>query len=200
MEALMMTLSSGAVSGIRPYLMLFVLGAAGRFLEIEQIPAVMQRTDVLVIAAILLVVDFAADKIQFLDSVWDAIHTVVRPVAGGAIGYLLGGETDTTYAIVLGVVGLLSATGIHAAKATTRAAVNASPEPVSNVFVSVGEDVGAVVLSILAVLLPIIAGIAALFLLIAAIIATVMLWRFIRRIRARRASDDTIVLEERARA
>lgn len=187
----MMSLSSGVVSGVRPYFMLFILGASGRFLDVEQIPAVMQRTDVLVITAILLVVDFAADKIQVLDSVWDAIHTVVRPVAGGAIGYLLGGETDTTYAIILGIVGLVSATGVHAAKATTRAAVNASPEPVSNFLVSSSEDVAAVVLGILAILLPIIAGIAALILLIAAIVATVMLWRFISRIRGRGNSEET---------
>lgn len=191
MEALMMSLSSGVVSGVRPYFMLFILGASGRFLDVEQIPAVMQRTDVLVITAILLVVDFAADKIQVLDSVWDAIHTVVRPVAGGAIGYLLGGETDTTYAIILGIVGLVSATGVHAAKATTRAAVNASPEPVSNFLVSSSEDVAAVVLGILAILLPIIAGIAALILLIAAIVATVMLWRFISRIPGRGNSEET---------
>ena len=188
MEAFMMTLSSGVVSGVRPYLMLLVLGLAGRFLEVQEIPQVMQRTDVLVIAAILVIVDFLADKVQFLDSVWDGINTVVRPVAGGAIGFLLGGETDTTTAVVYAAVGTFAALGTHGAKAATRAAVNVSPEPVSNVVVSVIEDIAAVILSILAVLLPILAGIAAVFILIAAVVAIIVLVRFVRRWRGRRAA------------
>lgn len=187
MEALMMTLSSGVVSGVRPYLMLFTLGLAGRFFDLDIVPAVMQRTDVLVIAAILLVVDFAADKIQFLDSIWDTIHTVVRPVAGAAIGYLLAGETDTMNAVVLAIVGGVAALGTHSAKAATRAAVNASPEPVSNIVVSTTEDVAAVVMALLAVVLPIVAGIAAILILVAAIVATFMLIRMVQRWRAKRA-------------
>lgn len=190
MEALMMTLSSGAVSGVRPYFMLLLLGISGRFLDLEIVPQVLQRTDVLIIAAVLVVVDFAADKIAFLDSFWDGIHTVVRPVAGGAIGYLLGGETDTMNALVLAAIGAFSALGIHAAKATTRAAVNASPEPFSNAVVSFGEDIAAVGLGILAVLLPILAGILALALLAAAIIATVLLARLIRKWRRKGAAAD----------
>lgn len=192
MEALMMTLSSGVVSGVRPYLMLFVLGIAGRFFGIEQVPEVMQRTDVLVIAAVLVVVDFLADKIQFLDSFWDALHTVVRPVAGGAIGFLMGGETDTTTAIVLAVIGAVSALGTHTAKATVRAAVNVSPEPVSNVLVSGAEDIGAVGLAFAAVLLPILAGLFAIAFLVTAAAATILIWRAIARRRA--ATREAVVL------
>ncbi|RUP85688.1 DUF4126 domain-containing protein [Dermabacter sp. HSID17554] len=195
MEAFMMTLTSGVVSGVRPYFMLFVLGLAGRLLEVQEIPQVMQRTDVLVIAAILVVVDFLADKVQFLDSVWDAINTVVRPVAGGAIGFLLGGETDTTTAVIYAAVGTAAALGTHGAKAATRAAVNISPEPVSNVLVSVIEDIGAALLAILAVLLPILAGIAAVFILIGAIVAIVVLVRFVRKWRARRDVQNGAVPE-----
>lgn len=185
MEALMMTLSSGAVSGIRPYLMLFMLGIADRFFQVGVVPDVMGRTDVLVITGILLVVDFLADKVAFLDSVWDAIHTVVRPIAGGAIGFLLGGETDTANAVVLAAVGAFSALSVHAAKAGTRAVVNASPEPVSNVLVSTGEDIAAVVLALLAVLLPILAGAVAVIVIIGAIAGAFLLFRTARRIRER---------------
>ena len=195
MDAFMMTLSSGVVSGVRPYLMLFVLGLSGRLLEIQESPQVMQRTDVLVITAVLVIVDFLADKVQFLDSVWDGINTFVRPVAGGAIGFLLGGETDTTTAVIYAIVGTGAALGTHGAKAATRAAVNASPEPVSNVLVSVIEDVVAVVLAILAVLLPILAGIAAVLILIAAIVAIVVLVRFVRKWRARRDVQNGAVPE-----
>jgi len=165
MEALLVTLGSGWVSGIRPYFMLFLLGLSGRIFDLEQVPQVLQRTDLLVITAILLLVDLAADKIAWLDSFWDQLHTVIRPVAGGAIGYLLGGETDTTTAIVMAVIGAAAAFGSHAAKATARAAVNVSPEPVSNVVVSTGEDLAAVVMGVLTIALPAVAAVLGLVLL-----------------------------------
>ena len=165
MEALLMTLGSGWVSGIRPYFMIFLLGLSGRLFGIEQVPEVLQRTDLLVITGILLLVDLAADKVAFLDSFWDQLHTVIRPIAGGAIGFLLGGETDTTTAVVMAVLGAAAAFGSHAAKATARAAVNVSPEPVSNVLVSTGEDVAAVVMGVLTIALPALAAVLALLLL-----------------------------------
>ena len=165
MEALLMTLGSGWVSGIRPYFMIFLLGLSGRLFGIEQVPEVLQRTDLLVITGVLLLVDLAADKVAFLDSFWDQLHTVIRPIAGGAIGFLLGGETDTTTAVVMAVLGAAAAFGSHAAKATARAAVNVSPEPVSNVLVSTGEDVAAVVMGVLTIALPALAAVLALLLL-----------------------------------
>lgn len=165
MEALLMTLGSGWVSGIRPYFMIFLLGLSGRLFGIEQVPEVLQRTDLLVITGILLLVDLAADKVAFLDSFWDQLHTVIRPIAGGAIGFLLGGETDTTTAVVMAVLGAAAAFGSHAAKATARAAVNVSPEPVSNVLVSTGEDAVAVVMGVLTIALPALAAVLALLLL-----------------------------------
>lgn len=185
MEALMMTLGSGWVSGVRPYFMIFLLGLTGRVLGIEQVPAVLQRTDVLVIAAILLLVDFAADKIAFLDSFWDQLHTVIRPVAGGAIGYLLGGETDTGTAIVMAVIGAGTALGAHAVKATTRAAVNVSPEPVSNAVVSAGEDVAVLGMGLLTVLLPALAALLALVLLGIGAFLVVRVHRTYRGLRGR---------------
>ena len=186
MEALMMTLGSGWVSGVRPYFMVFLLGLSGRLLGLEQVPEVLQRTDLLVITAILLLVDLAADKIAFLDSFWDQLHVVIRPIAGGAIGFLLGGETDTTSAVVMAVLGAATAFGSHAAKATARAAVNVSPEPVSNALVSTGEDVAAVVMGLLTILLPALAGVLALLLLGLGIYAIVRIRRAYRGLRERR--------------
>ena len=195
MEALMMTLGSGWVSGVRPYFMVFLLGLSGRLFGIEQVPEVLQRTDLLVIAGILLVVDFAADKIAFLDSFWDQLHTVLRPIAGGAIGYLLGGETDTTAAIVMAVLGAATALGAHATKATARAAVNVSPEPVSNALVSTGEDLAAVAVGVLTLVLPVVAGILALALVGAGLYLAYRIHRAYRdlkgrlaKVRARRAA------------
>lgn len=188
MEALMMTLGSGWVSGVRPYFMIFLLGLSGRLFGIEQVPEVLQRTDLLVIAGILLVVDFAADKIAFLDSFWDQLHTVIRPIAGGAIGYLLGGETDTTAAIVMAVLGAATALGSHATKATARAAVNVSPEPVSNALVSTGEDLAAVVVGVLTLVLPVVAGILALVLIAAGLYLAYRIHRAYRDLKGRLAA------------
>lgn len=185
MEALVMTLGSGWVSGVRPYFMIFLLGLSGRVLGLEQVPEVLQRTDLLVITGILLLVDLAADKIALLDSFWDQLHMIVRPVAGAAIGYLLGGETDTTTAIVMAVIGAAAAFGSHAVKTTTRAAVNLSPEPVSNVVVSTGEDAAAVVMGLLTILLPVLAAIVAVILLVLGIALVVRLHRKYRHLRAR---------------
>ncbi|MDO5662224.1 MAG: DUF4126 domain-containing protein [Brachybacterium sp.] len=185
MDALMMTLGSGGVSGLRPYFMVFVLGIAERFFDIAAIPDVFARTDVLVITAILLVVDFAADKVPFLDSFWDQLNTVVRPIAGGAIGYLVGGETDTTTAIVMAALGGGVAFGVHAAKTTARAAVNLSPEPVSNAVVSSIEDVVALSLGLMVVAVPAIAGLLALLLLAAGIYLAIRLRRMYRNVRDR---------------
>jgi hypothetical protein len=194
MDALLMTLGSGWVSGVRPYFMMFLLGISGRVFGIEQVPEVLQRTDLLVITGILLLVDLAADKIAFLDSFWDQLHTVIRPLAGGAIGYLLGGETDTTTAIVMAVIGGATAFGAHAAKSTARAAVNVSPEPVSNALVSTAEDGAAVVMGLLTLLLPALAAVLALGLLGLGIYLVVRIRRVyhglrgrLREARARRA-------------
>lgn len=187
MEALMMTLGSGWVSGVRPYFMVFLLGLSGRLFGIEQVPEVLQRTDLLVIAGILLVVDFAADKIAFLDSFWDQLHTVIRPIAGGAIGYLLGGETDTTAAVVMAVLGAATALGAHATKATARAAVNVSPEPVSNALVSTGEDLAAVAVGVLTLVLPVVAGILALALVGAGLYLAYRIHRAYRDLKGRLA-------------
>lgn len=187
MEALMMTLGSGWVSGVRPYFMVFLLGLSGRLFGIEQVPEVLQRTDLLVIAGILLVVDFAADKIAFLDSFWDQLHTVIRPIAGGAIGYLLGWETDTTAAIVMAVLGAATALGAHATKATARAAVNVSPEPVSNALVSTGEDLAAVAVGVLTLVLPVVAGVLALALVGAGLYLAYRIHRAYRDLKGRLA-------------
>lgn len=180
-----MTLGSGWVSGVRPYFMIFLLGLSGRLFDLEQVPDVLQRTDVLVITGILLLVDFAADKIAYIDSFWDALHAVVRPIAGGAIGFLLGGETDTTTAIVMAVIGAAAAFGAHTAKSTARAAVNVSPEPVSNALVSTGEDVAAVVMGVLAIALPALAAVVAVVLLAAGLYLAHRLHRSFRNLRSR---------------
>lgn len=185
MEALLMTVGSGWVSGIRPYFMVFLLGLAGRIFDLDQVPQVLERTDVLVITGILLVVDFAADKIAYFDSFWDQLNLVIRPIAGAAIGYLLGGETSTVDAVVMAVLGGATALGAHTAKATARAAVNVSPEPVSNIAVSGLEDISAAIVGGLVLLLPAVAAIAAIVLVALGLYLVYRIHRAYRNLRAR---------------
>lgn len=173
---------SGWSAGINLYLVTLALGLAGRA-EVIAVPDTLTRTDVLVVAGVLVALEFVVDKVPYLDSLWDAIHTVVRPVGAAALGAVLSGESTTVVA-ALTSGGL--ATASHVAKATTRAAVNASPEPVSNIVLSITEDVGVLAMLLLAVVAPVIALAAVVLLVIAGTALTAALLSRARRMLARR--------------
>lgn len=140
MDSLPLAFSSGWASGVNSYLVVLVLGLADRIGGFSQIPDVLARWDVLGVAALLYAVEFVADKIPYVDSTWDAISTAIRPTVGAVVGVLLAGDVDTLDQAVNGVVGGGTALAAHLAKAGTRLAVNASPEPFSNIALSLGED------------------------------------------------------------
>ncbi len=140
MEALALTFSSGWASGINAYLVVLVLGVADRVGSFGDIPDVLGRWDVLAVAGFLYAMEFVADKIPYIDSTWDAVSTAVRPTAGAVIGVLLAGDASSLDQAVLGVVGGGTALLSHLVKAGGRLAINASPEPVTNVFASLTED------------------------------------------------------------
>lgn len=140
-ELIPLVFTSGWASGINAYAALLVLGLAERFFGFTQIPDALARTDVLVGAGILFVIEMVADKIPYVDSVWDSIHTVVRPAVGATIGYLLGHENAGLATAVSAATGGVTAFISHGIKASLRAAVNTSPEPASNIVISAGEDV-----------------------------------------------------------
>jgi len=170
MELIALTFASGWASGLNAYATVLALGLLGRFAGITAIPEGLQRTDVLVVMAVLVVVEFVVDKIPYLDSAWDAISTVVRPLAGATIGALVAGASGELPAISLAAVGGLTALLTHLAKAGIRLAANTSPEPVSNIGLSVTEDVAAVSVTSLAVAFPIAAAAIAGTLLIAMLV------------------------------
>ena len=132
----------GWASGLRLYAVVFITGLAG-WLGWVSLPSglqVLQHPLVLGASGLMLAVEFCADKIPGLDTVWDAVHTFIRIPAGMALAAaVFGGDSGvwTTIAALLG--GTLAATS-HAAKATTRAAVNTSPEPFSNIAMSLLGD------------------------------------------------------------
>jgi Domain of unknown function (DUF4126) len=136
----------GWASGLRLYAVVFLTGAAG-FLGWVPLPSglqVLQQPVVLGASFLLFVVEFFADKIPGVDTLWDALHTFIRIPAGAALAYgaLNGalGVDSNTWALVAALAGGTLAATSHAAKATTRAAVNTSPEPFSNIGMSLAGD------------------------------------------------------------
>lgn len=175
---------SGWAAGLNLYLVTFLLGLAGR-LDWLDVPAVLQRTDVMIAAGVLYAVEFVADKVPYLDNVWDAVHTFIRPLGAAAIGYVIAGDTPSIASAAGAIISGSLALSAHSAKATTRAAVNTSPEPFSNIFLSLAEDGLVAGLVALAIANPVVTLIVVVALTIGAVWLTVKLFGIIRRFRSR---------------
>lgn len=175
---------SGWASGINLYAVTVILGLAGR-LGWADIPDVLQRTDVLVVAAVLFSIEFVGDKIPYLDNLWDVANTVIRPLGAAALGVVLAGESESIGAALGGLVAGALALSAHSAKATTRVAVNTSPEPFSNSVVSIAEDGLASGLTVAAILAPIPTLIFVGVLVVVGGYVTVKLWGTVRRMARR---------------
>jgi hypothetical protein len=179
-EAAGLIAGSGWASGINLYLVTLLLGVAGR-LGWGDIPDVLERTDVMIVAGVLVAIEFVADKVPYLDNVWDAIHTVIRPLGAAALGAVVAGNSASIGTAVGAIVAGALALDAHAAKASTRVVVNASPEPVSNIGLSLAEDIGVAGLVTLAVTYPMITIVVVAILVVAATALTIWLWRVARR-------------------
>jgi len=179
-ELLPLAFATGWASGLNAYATVLILGLLGRFAHTGGVPEGFQRTDVLIVMAILTLIEFVADKIPYVDSLWDTVSTVVRPVAGALIGALIGGAHGDLTTITLAAVGGVTALLSHLTKAGLRLAVNTSPEPVTNIGVSLGENVAVAGVVSLAAANPIPAAIIAAVILV---IGFVVLWFALSRIR-----------------
>ena len=183
--------TSGWASGINPYLVVLLTGLTGRLTDIA-VPDALTRNDVLIAAAILTAIDFIADKVAYVDSGWDAVNTVVRPTAGAVIALLISGDAGNLEQAVLVATGGLTAFATHVVKAGVRLGVNTSPEPASNIVVSLLEDVVVTGVIILAFVAPWVAAAIAAALLVTGLAIVVTLWSVIRRRwRARKQAKST---------
>jgi len=183
-----LVLGAAFAAGLNVYAAVATLGLLHRF-EVVTLPpslAVLAHPLVLAVALVLYVVEFFADKIPVIDHAWDLIHTFVRPPAAAVLAYAaIAGVPEPwrlAAALLAGTVALAS----HGGKATTRVAVNASPEPFSNWAVSLGEDALAIGLTWLAVTHPALALLLAIALTVAAVWVVVLFFRLFRSL-ARRA-------------
>ena len=132
----------GWASGLRLYAVVFLTGMAGwlGWVPLPQGLALLQTPLVLGASGLMLCVEFFADKIPGLDSVWDTVHTVVRIPAGALLAAAVFGGDHASWALIAGLMGGTLAATSHLAKASTRAAVNTSPEPFSNIGLSLLGD------------------------------------------------------------
>ncbi len=138
--------SVSLLAGWRLYLSVFATGLAMRLGAIPR-PDHLQSLEVLAnpwvlgIAGVAAVVEFFADKVMWLDSVWDAVHTLVRPIGGALLALAIVDPADPATQVIAFLLGGGASLAAHAGKAGARAVVNTSPEPVSNIAVSTAEDV-----------------------------------------------------------
>jgi uncharacterized protein DUF4126 len=180
-SSLAFVFSSGWASGLNCYLVVLVLGIADRVHDTDQVPDVLQRWDVLGVAALLYAMEFVADKIPYVDSTWDAVSTAIRPTAGAVVGVLIAGQADSLNGAVAAVVGGGTALLSHAVKAGARLAINTSPEPVSNIGASLAEDLAVLGVVWFAIEHPRAAAAIAGVLLLAGLVMLHLLGRLVRR-------------------
>jgi len=186
MSAIPLIFTSGWASGIDAYAVVLLLGLLGRYGHMTAVPPTLERTDVLVASGALFAVQFVVDKIPYVDSASDIVHTVIRPVLGAAIGALLAGHAHTLPQAVAAAIGGGTALITHLIKAGVRMGVNTSPEPFSNIAVSFAEEITVAGIVVFALLHPVPAAIAAGLLLLAGVGTVVFLASRIRRFWRRR--------------
>ena len=187
------TLGFSFAAGINLYATVAILGLAARYQWVELPPQFEAfNHDVVIWTALALyVVEFFADKIPWLDSLWDAVHTAIRPLGGALIAVAtLGGASPAVEGLVALLGGTVAAT-THFTKAGTRAAANASPEPFSNWLLSLGEDALVVGLGLVALRWPVAALAVVAVLLFLAFVFAAAIIRGVRRRWKRLRADRT---------
>ena len=183
-QLLALAAALGWASGVRLYLALFLVGLAGHFGLIDLPPGlqVLQHPGVLAASGFMAFVEFFADKIPYVDTIWDTVHTVIRIPAGAALAAGALGADNQAMAWIAALLGGSLAATSHAAKLTTRAAVNTSPEPFSNIGVSLFEDGFVVFMLWLSATHPVLFAIALVLTLILAVMLMVVLFKFLRAV------------------
>lgn len=180
--------SLSLLAGWRLYLTIFATGIAMHFGWLplpEHLKAlqILANPWVLGVAGVGTLAEFLADKVAWVDTAWDTIHSVIRPLGGALLALALVDSSDPAWQVVAFILGGGGALLSHGAKATTRAVVNVSPEPFSNAAVSTGEDVATTGLLALAIAYPALAIVIAILLAVAAVVVIIALRRLMRNVK-----------------
>jgi hypothetical protein len=182
------TLGFSFAAGINLYATVAILGLAARYGWVALPPQfqIFDNDAVIALAVVLYLVEFFADKIPYVDSLWDLLHTVIRPVGGAMIAVSTLGEASPGMEGMAALIGGTVAAGTHLTKTSTRAVANTSPERLSNWFLSLGEDAFVVGLAYLTLQHPVVALAVALVLLACIAFFFVYILRSVRRWFSRR--------------
>lgn len=180
------SLGFSLAAGVNLYATVAILGLAARYgwVDLPEQFRVFDNDVVIGAAVVMYLVEFFADKIPFVDTAWDLVHTAIRPVGGALVAVATLGEASPPVEGLVALLGGTVAAGSHLTKTSTRAVANTSPEPVSNWILSLGEDLFAVGLGYLALQYPVAALIvtavvvALILVFLAVIVRTVRRWLF----------------------
>jgi hypothetical protein len=184
LSALGRTLGFSFAAGINLYATVAILGLASRYgwVSLPEQYRVFDNDLIIGAAIVMYVIEFFADKIPWVDSVWDAVHTVIRPIGGAVIAIATLGDASPTVEGLVALLGGTLAAGSHFTKAGTRAVANTSPEPFSNWILSIAEDIFVVGLGFITLKYPLVA---ALIVLVGVILMMVFATWIVRAVRRR---------------
>lgn len=177
------TMGFSFAAGINLYATVAILGLASRYGWVD-LPPQFQAFDnnwIIGTALVLYVVEFFADKIPWVDSMWDAVHTVIRPIGGAAIAVTTLGDTSPATETMVALLGGTLAASTHFTKSGTRVMANTSPEPFSNWALSLGEDLFVVGLGFLALKYPAAAAIVVIVALVIIVALSAWIIKAVRR-------------------
>ena len=182
MELVPTLISTGWASGVNAYATVLMLGLLGRA-GVGEVPEELTKEPILIAAAVMFAIEFVTDKVPYLDNTWDMFHTLIRPVIGSAIGVEFADLDRVTgsEAVLAGGASGVTALTSHGIKAGLRLGINASPEPFSNIIVSLAEDLAVAGMVALALQHPVPAALIALTLMAIGIALVIYLHRRIRR-------------------
>jgi Domain of unknown function (DUF4126) len=171
-------------SGLRAYAVIFAVGLAGTlgWVPLPEHLQLLQHPLVLGASGLMTAVEFFADKLPWLDSLWDTIHSFIRIPAGAALAAAVFGDSGAAVALAAAILGGTLAAGVHLAKAGTRAAINTSPEPFSNWTASLAEDAMVPLGLWAAITHPILFFILLALFLVTAVLLLRFIWRGLRRL------------------
>ncbi len=177
------TMGFSFAAGLNLYATVAILGLASRYnwVALPDQYRVFDSDLIIGTALVLYLVEFIADKVPWFDSLWDAVHTVIRPIGGVFIAVTTLGEASPTTEALVGLLGGTLAAGSHFSKAGTRAVANTSPEPFSNWILSLGEDAFVITLGVIALKYPVIAILVVVLSILFIVLFAAVLIRAIRR-------------------
>jgi hypothetical protein len=183
------TLGFSFAAGVNLYATVAILGLASRYGWVSLPPQFQAfNSDIVIGAAVVMyLIEFFADKIPYVDTVWDVLHTAIRPVGGALIAVTTLGDASPTVEALIALLGGTVAAGSHLTKTSSRAAANTSPEPFSNWALSIGEDLFVVGLGYLALKYPVAALVVAGTLLVLIVLFAAVIIRTVRAWFRRRA-------------